>query len=231
MDMERAALEEGVEVWKGAVKLVSEFEAGLRREMRGGGDTAGTSNGKGKGREGEPASPSPGPEQTMFAQLDKMRAVIAGLQERLNIAEEQGWNLLICAIGAELEAFRQAAGMLREALRSAGFDVGADEDNADGEATPHLGRSVSLRDSSQRLDAAEPTGGGKLVDLHEAPDEDREPESDNEVPPDLLVSAEEEEHGFARPALSREDSGNEVPVEFLREHEHDGEYPGLEGMT
>lgn len=228
VDVERAALEEGLEVWKGAVKLVSEFEAGLRREMRGGGEA---NSGKGKGRDGEPASPPSGPEHAMFAQLDKMRVVIDGLQERLHVAEDHGWNLLICAISAELEAFRQAAGMLREALRSAGFEV-ADDDNADGEPTPQLGRSVSMRDSSQRLDAAEPTGGGKLVDLHDAPAEDREPESDNEVPRDLLVATEEdEEHGFARPVLSREDSANEVPLEFLREHDHDGEYPGLEGMT
>ena len=230
VDVERAALEEGVEVWKGAVNIVSEFEAGLRREMRG--EVASdTSGGKGKGREGEPASSSPPtPEQAMFAQLDKMRAVIAGLQERLLIAEGQGWNLLICAIGAELEAFRQAAGMLREALRAAGFDVPADDDddaggdtNADG--TPRLEKPPSLRESSpsQRLDEAEPTrGGGNLVDLHEAPGEEGEPESDNEVPPDLLSAVEEEHGGLGRPALSREDtldSENEVPLEFLTAHE------------
>ncbi|KAK4032916.1 pyruvate kinase [Parachaetomium inaequale] len=226
VDKERAALEEGVEVWKGAVKLVSEFEADLRKEMKGGGD-AETSNGKGKGKMGELASP-PAFEQAMYAQLDKMRVVMAGLEERLHVVEENGWNLLICAIGAELEAFRQAESMLREALRAAGFDVG-DDGGDQGNSTPHLGRSTSLRDSSQRLDEAEPTGGGKLVDLHDEPEDDREPESDNEVPPDLLFAAAEE-HELASPDLSREDS-NEIPAEFLREHALEGEDPALGVMA
>lgn len=250
VDKERVALEEGVEVWRGAVKLVSEFEAGLKREMRGGGSPGE----KGRDREDESVSPSPPPstpEQAMFAQLDKMRAVMTGLEERLHVAEENGWNLLICAIGAELEAFRQAEGMLRGALRDAGFGVGDDSAGDPGDSTPHLGRSSSLKDSSHRLDEAEPTGGGRLVDLHEGPDADREPESDNEVPPDLLGAEEERESqsdnevpadllgaaegadGVVSPTLSRQDSENEVPAEFLREHSHSqgSEYHSFDGVN
>lgn len=232
MDKERAALEQGVEVWKETVKLVSEFEARLRREMSGGGDVGEVSNGKGKGREGDPPSPQPPPppEQAMYAQLDKMRAVMAALEERLHMAEENGWNLLICAIGAELEAFRQAESMLREALRAAGFGAAAEEDDGEqGDSTPHLGGSTSLRNSVQWLgeassgDAGPGKRGGNLVDLHE---EEREPESDNEVPPDLLVSAEDHRE-LESPALSRDDSGNEVPMEFLIEHRDDRVYSGL----
>jgi hypothetical protein len=225
VDKEREALEAGVEVWTGAVKLVTDFENDLRKEMNGAGNTT-TSNVKGKGREGEPPSP-PAPEQTMYAQLDKMRAVMAGLEERLQITEENGWNLLICAIGAELEAFRQAEGMLREALRAAGFDVG-DDDGDQGGSTPHIGRSTSLSNSRQRLDETAHSGSGKLVDLHDERDS-REPESDNEVPPDLLV-APDEGHVAASPTLSRE-SSNEVPPEFLREHHSDEEYPGFGVMA
>ena len=228
VDMEKAALEEGVVVWKGAVKLVSDFEVELRKEMKGNGEAGEKDNGKGKGREGRQTSP-PSPEKAMFSQLDKMRAVMDGLQEHLQVAEEQGWNLLICAIGAELEAFRQAESMLREALRAAGFDVGpADHEN--GDATPLAEGSASLRNSSHRLDEAEPSGGGKLVDVQDRHDADGEPESDNEVPPDLLVAVEEE-RGPTRPVFSREDSENEVPIEFLREHSLDDGYPSLEVMT
>jgi pyruvate kinase len=200
----------------------------LRREMRGEEGDGVKSDGKGKGKEGESSPPSAPSEQAMFAQLDKMRDVIRGLEERLLVAEENGWNLLICAIGAELEAFRQAEGMLREALRASGFDLDEDEPDQT-ESTPRMGRSTSLMNSAHRMDEAEPSGGGKLVDLHEGPDEDREPESDNEVPRDLLVAAEEE-HEPASPALSRE-SSNEVPAEFLREHSDDGEYPGFGAMA
>ncbi|EAQ83389.1 hypothetical protein CHGG_09793 [Chaetomium globosum CBS 148.51] len=230
VDKERAALEAGVEVWTGAVKLVSDFETELRKEMNGVGNNA-TSNGKGKGREGDPPSPT-APEQTMYAQLDKMRAVMRGLEERLQITEENGWNLLICAIGAELEAFKQAEGMLRDTLRAAGFDVGDDDDGRDqGSSTPHIGRSTNLRNSGQELDGARHNDNGKLVDLHDEPREldTREPESDNEVPSDLLVGPDEG-HELASPALSRE-SNNEVPPEFLREHRSDEEYPGFRAMT
>ncbi|KAK4096380.1 hypothetical protein N658DRAFT_554617 [Parathielavia hyrcaniae] len=224
VEKERAALLEGAEVWKGAVKLVSEFEAGLRREMRGDwdDDVEGKRN-KGKAEEGD-ASPPPPSEQAMYAQLDKMRAVMAGLDELLSVAEEHGWNLLICAIGAELEAFRQAKGMLREALRAADSDVGEDDFEQAG-STPRLGRSTSLKNSEHRMDEAEPSGSGKLLNLHDGPDDDKEPESDNEVPRGLLVAADEE-HELASPALSREDS-NEVPAEFLTEDHDAGGFPGF----
>ncbi|KAL2194985.1 pyruvate kinase [Corynascus similis CBS 632.67] len=222
VDKERTALEQGVEVWREAVKLVSEFEAELRSQIRDNGKAETNSKVKGKNKEGEPASPPP-PEQLMYAQLDRMRVVMAGLEERLHVAEENGWNLLICAIGAELEAFRQAENMLQEALRAAGFDVEHDDGEQGDSSTPHLGRSTGLGNSSQRLDRAEPGGGGKLVDLHDGPGDDRESESDNEVPPDLLVSAQEE-HEPESPSLSREDS-NDVPAEFLREHSTDGDFP------
>jgi hypothetical protein len=218
------------------VGIVTEFEVGLRKEMRGEEDT---SKDNGKGRENDPTPPPPpsqptAPEQAMFAQLDKMRTAMAGLEERLHIAEEKGWNLLICAIGAELEAFRQAESMLREALRAAGFDdPGAEEEDDDETtgSTPHLWRSAISRpgNSEQTLpDAGPGSGGSHLVDLHEAGDEDRVGESDNEVPADLLVSAVEE-HELASPPLTRENSGNEVPIEFLVEHRDrsEGGYPGF----
>ncbi|KAK3313054.1 hypothetical protein B0H66DRAFT_484852 [Apodospora peruviana] len=109
VDKERAALEEGVEVWKGAVKLVSDFESGLKQAMKD----------DGQGDKGKNAALTP--EEAMYAQLEKMATVTAGLEERLQIAEDKGWNLLICAVGAELEAFKEAEGILRDALQQAGF--------------------------------------------------------------------------------------------------------------
>ncbi|KAK1767252.1 hypothetical protein QBC33DRAFT_570208 [Phialemonium atrogriseum] len=206
VDEERNALEEGAEVWKEAVKLVSDFESGLRREMK---DELGAAD-KGKQK-------APTPEEAMHAQLDKMAGVIVGLAQQLRTAEEKGWNLLICAIGAELEAFKEAEHMLREALRAAGFD----DDDDDG-PTPRLGRSVSLKTSAKRSGSGD---GKKLVDVAE----DRSQESDNEVPPDLLVSHEEDhddsltqDHEVGE-SPEQEDSENEVPLEFLAEHHEDEE--------
>lgn len=229
VDKERLALEEGVEVWRGAVKVISDFEAGLRREMKSGGATDGSTNGKGKGN-------ILTPEQAMFAQLSKMGAVMSELEELLHIAEEKGWNLLICAIGAELAAFREAEAMLREALRAAGLDIGGgddhheDEDDGDDKTTPQVGRSVGnirssliMRSSGLHLSnggigGASPTNNRDLLELRE--EEGGAHESDNEVPADLLVAAPED-HGS--PVLSRDDSlsENEVPPEFLAQHRDD----------
>jgi len=225
VDKERVALEEGVEVWKSASRLVTDFEAELRREMKANFESSG---------EGTDTSSPLSPEQALYDQLGKMATVIEGLEERLHLAEEKGWNLLLCAIGAELAAFREAEYMLREALRAAGLDVGGQDDQGgDGEetyytaetTTPRVGRSTSnLR--SFALDRADSHGSRatngsrdntKLLDL--TVDEDtKATESDNEVPADLLV-AHPESH--SSPALSREDSENEVPPEFLAQHHGD----------
>lgn len=215
VDKDRDALGEGVEVWKEVVRLVSEFETGLRKEMAGGG---GEGEGEGKGK-----SKPPTPEEAMRAQLGKMVGVMSGLEQHLRKAEDKSWNLLICAIGAELEAFREAELLLREALRAAGFGDGEEEN----ESTPQLGRSMSGRMSSPVRHNG-PNVSGNLVDLH---DDVGTSESDNEVPPDLLVAHEEEhndvsllpQQSFVSCREQREDSDDEIPAEFLAQHERDSE--------
>ncbi|KAM7221954.1 hypothetical protein V8F06_002705 [Rhypophila decipiens] len=217
VDKERTALEEGVEVWKTAVELITNFETGLRQELR---DGQAENAGKGK-------SVALTPEQAMHGQLEKMATVMAGLGECLQIAEERGWNLLICAIGAELEAFREAEGLLRQALRATGFESPS---NSSGLQEAHYGgeeqvasrlanstisgitRTSFTTARSRQSSGLEKTDSNSssrnnsihksnnLVDLQEekegSPDDVAEKkdrsildESDNEVPPDLLVSS------------------------------------------
>jgi len=233
VDKERAALEEGVEVWKSAIKLVSDFEAGLRREMQGEVSDKAT---KGK-------SPVWTPEQAMFAQLDKMATVMAGLEDHLQMAEEKGWNLLICAIGAELEAFKQAEAMLRDALHAAGFDLpgscSSQTEQYDGGAqSPPQSRLASSTTSgvmrmsfatarSRQSSTLEKAGSSRnnsvhgtvspnnntLVDLQEEGGDVNGgnyksilDESDNEVPADLLVSSQP--HPVPRLRLASQGGGN-----------------------
>ncbi|KAK3361931.1 hypothetical protein B0T24DRAFT_97880 [Lasiosphaeria ovina] len=222
VDKERSALEEGVEVWRGAIKLVADFEADLRSEMTVNGHDNGGGESKGKIH-------APTPEQAMFAQLDKMATVMTALDERLHLAEEKGWNLLICAIGAELEAFREADIMLRDALRAAGYNIdhdsGGDIDEHDelDTLTPQLGVSAIARTSVSRLGEISPQrglsgSGGNITTLVDVEHEDKNVESDNEVPADLLVTLPQDHDS---PTLSREDSENEVPPEFLAQHHED----------
>ncbi|KAK3317679.1 hypothetical protein B0T19DRAFT_295863 [Cercophora scortea] len=242
VDAERVALEEGVEVWKSAVKLVSDFEAGLRKEMSG--ETGDDGGGKGK----VPVV-TPTPEQAMNAQLDKMVVVMAGLDELLHIAEDKGWNLLICAIGAELEAFKEAGSMLRDTLRAAGLgdhEDGSDDDDKEttiglsarlaasmrGSAFKSLdqpgadlrdertrGSVANLRSSVFKSHGDRRNSNNDLVNLRD----DDAHDSDNEVPADLLGAVPPPEE-LRSPVLSRDDSlgsENEVPPEFLAEHHGD----------
>ena len=50
------------------------------------------------------------------AVLKEMDDTTAELETSLQLAEQKGWNLLICSIGAELEAFREAKVALLAAL-------------------------------------------------------------------------------------------------------------------
>lgn len=95
VDVERAALEEGSILWSDTVKKVADYEASLQRYMQ-------------KVSKNGAADPK--------RLLDQMDATIAFLNEKLEHASSRSWNLLMCAIGAELEAFQQGRDLLHEAL-------------------------------------------------------------------------------------------------------------------
>ncbi|KAJ4334861.1 hypothetical protein N0V87_006556 [Didymella glomerata] len=94
-DVERAALEEGSVLWNDTVKKVADYEASLQRYMH-------------KVTKSGAADPT--------RLLDQMDATITFLNEKLEYASSRSWNLLTCAIGAELEAFEQGRDLLHEAL-------------------------------------------------------------------------------------------------------------------
>jgi hypothetical protein len=215
VDMERRALEEGAEVWSEAVKLVSGFEADLRMQMKSPEETR-VANGAGYETE----------ENPLGLQSKKMRAVITGLEDLLQTVERRSWNLLICAIGAELEAFREAHMMLREALAASGLDT--DED-----ATPRLARSATTgagqisagwqQEGDSRGRENNKGGHNALVDLQDdnrtAEDEKPAPDGSAAAPEDLsLRSDERATDGDSVPSLERDDSENEIPPEFLMHH-------------
>jgi hypothetical protein len=95
LDADRSALDEGAVLWNDVVKKVGEYEENLQSFMQ----QAGRSN-------------APDPSRL----LEQMDATISFLEDKLEFATSRSWNLLVCAIGAELEAFVQAKGVLEEAL-------------------------------------------------------------------------------------------------------------------
>ncbi|KND93818.1 hypothetical protein TOPH_01901 [Tolypocladium ophioglossoides CBS 100239] len=187
IDQEQQALEEGSATWQEVMALVSDFESNLRGIVKAGTDASAPLSAKGKEK-------APSAEDMIRSQLPKMDEVVTELEQRMQLAESKRWNLLICAIGAELEAFKEAHDMLRGIVDGAD---GADEDS----------RGDS-RTEEKLVDDDVTSNGGPGRD-----------ESDNEVPPDLLVSRLDD--ADRESAISRQDSENEVPPEFLAEHGHD----------
>jgi hypothetical protein len=89
---EKQALEEGAAVWSETASIVMTFEEELRDQMK-------------EGKQLE--------IQDLRQQLNRMGTIVRDLELKAREAEEKGWNLLICAIGAELEAFREGEGLFR----------------------------------------------------------------------------------------------------------------------
>ncbi|EXK43164.1 hypothetical protein FOMG_05822 [Fusarium oxysporum f. sp. melonis 26406] len=184
---DRQALIEGSEVWSEVTGLVAQFEARLRELIKA--SQAGDADEE--------------PQQAAIRdQLSQMDNVVEELGKRLQLAESKHWNLLICAIGAELEAFLEAKALLRRTLGIIPDESATTEDHPEHNGT---------QDNTE----GEP---------HENPEESHD-ESDNEVPADLLVSRFED-HDRDPPdspqqqsvVLRRVSSEDEVPAEFLAEH-------------
>lgn len=192
IDADRLALEEGGQVWDKVTQLVSTFEADLRQAMQGGTPSPSASSLKGKEK-------VPSQEEIISDQLSRMKQVIEELENHVQVAEEKHWNLLICAVGAELEAFKEAYNVL--------------------ESLVHPPEERPSSDSEDAPNQAEPEDGPSQQENHSADDE-----SDNEVPPDLLGGEQDRDHDHALATtaegapLRRYDSENDVPPEFLAEH-------------
>ncbi|KAI9650456.1 hypothetical protein NHQ30_000471 [Ciborinia camelliae] len=112
VEKEKEALEEGARYWEESVETVMEFEDELREKMKSGGV---------------------GDVDGLKREIARMQVVIGKLRATVQVAERKGWNLLVCAVGAELQAFQQGKEILRDALKAMGgiFDDDDDDDNDD----------------------------------------------------------------------------------------------------
>jgi hypothetical protein len=99
IEWERRALEDGGRVWREVINEVQTFEKDLKAQMQ---KLFVNSTSQQERDEG------------MATLLDKMDKTMNFLEGRLQHAEEKDWKLLICCIGAELEAFREGREMLTD---------------------------------------------------------------------------------------------------------------------
>ncbi|KAJ5731323.1 uncharacterized protein N7483_005831 [Penicillium malachiteum] len=108
VDAEILALEEGGGLWQEALADVSGFEKRLRGYMRRymqlvAQETDGVPVGSGK-------------EQVATSVSQDLQQTTQRLESHLEYAEDKDWKLLVCCIAAELEALRQAKGLLLPAF-------------------------------------------------------------------------------------------------------------------
>lgn len=99
---EKSALVEGQQLWASSLQAVSKFEDELKKQMR------------------EPQDERTDSMRILKAQVGKMDKVVEKIEGNLRIAEDKGWTLLICAIGAEFEAFREGRELLSRVLGQMG---------------------------------------------------------------------------------------------------------------
>ncbi|KAI0169396.1 hypothetical protein GGR52DRAFT_519911 [Hypoxylon sp. FL1284] len=216
VDKERAALEEGSEVWQQVVGMLSDFEGRLNSSLQ-------IVVNKDDSGSDEP--------MTVLQDLYKaLKKAISELQTLHDYVEAQGWNLLIVAIGAEIAHFLGLKEYLADMIREAGYD--------DGSITPKTRNGDNLVDVHENG-----VPGGEM--RKQEPEPESEPydevlsrsvvrrwdemdEQENQVapPPDLLGSGHREgSDNEVPPGLlsevhheSEDDQHNDVPAEFLSMH-------------
>lgn len=224
INADRKALDEGAAMWADVMLLVSDYERRLRQIITG--DQPESFKGKEK---------VPTAEDLIIQQLPVMDKVVAELERHFRVAEEKHWTLLICAIGAELEAFQEALYLLRDSLGIAqpAAVAKAAEDKDKNKEVADEAQKVAGQEKEEDKDKDSKESKDSKSDAVDAEEErpasqrSRESSSDNEVPADLLTSHVSEPSGpppasvspAIEPASSRLSSENEVPPEFLAVHE------------
>ena len=176
-ELESAACANGAEMWATVVEKVEKIEQALSREVD---------------KPTSDSTPSTGradAEIDMVGIIRMMTETVDCLKKELDVAETKRWNLLICAVGAELEALKQGKDLLQETLESVqvgstsgtlsmmtaksrfasdltdGAEIDPVQDNslARNGNVPHGERAqlidVSEDDASPRPDRLESTGG------------------------------------------------------------------------
>ncbi|KAI9889100.1 MAG: hypothetical protein M1814_005824 [Vezdaea aestivalis] len=186
---ERAALKSGVQVWKDVITSVGAFEKLLRTTIS-------------KSQQVEaallveaPSSSSAEADTSLGSHTDEMKSLLKAMDatfeqiaEKLHLADTNGWNLLVCAIGAELEAFREGRELLI-AHFGGGVQV-AQEGHAkpkEAESNPNDPTRVEISDTQPQEKVGEKvTVEGCLID-------DRSESDDDGPGPDLLYERRDEE--------------------------------------
>ena len=112
IETEQQALSEGSRIWGDAVRRITSFEKQLQAQMK---------------ALSQPSTHDNHAETEGL--LADLKNIIKILEDDFSTAQSKQWNLLICALGAELEALRQGRSILEQALGTdQHIDTSQDED-------------------------------------------------------------------------------------------------------
>ncbi|KAI9815982.1 MAG: hypothetical protein M1827_001974 [Pycnora praestabilis] len=174
--VERTALEHGTSIWAEVITEVTAFEKRLRQEMQ----QIGTiqTDAADAFRKGETAESG---MQEILALMDK---TIGSLDNKLKLVEARDWKLLVCCIGAELEAFKEGKEVLQDVL-----NLTSEPTNREPVEGSEAGETSF---NTAPLDSDMPPDHG-LRELQDQPDEskgiwERSEDEDDEPDPELLIS-------------------------------------------
>lgn len=205
IQMEKTALEDGAQVWREVVTKIQSFEKFLKAQMQ---QLSMTSTSQRERDEG------------MASVLNSMDEVMDFLERHVQAAEDKEWKLLICCIGAELEAFRAGRQMLIEA---SGFRNGQTEneeqnqlldygENGDANAEPFLHQPQDRSENDANTNSSHGTESAILSNARPAGEDDEEPS------PKLLPDSPRSTPGPSAESRSSESEDDDPGPDFLISH-------------
>lgn len=183
VEVEHKALVEGEQLWSQSVDLINKFEQSLRVQTAQLNSEADANQ-----------------QPSMGHVLSELNLVIDDLEGKLEIANSRNWNLLVCAIGTELEAFHQARNLLEQTEEAAHEHMYRDGDKSAAERELELprddltSRSLTSPNGSDRSnrslkDTLKDFPGQSLIATHHTGSEVARYESEDDEPPvDFLLS-------------------------------------------
>ncbi|KAI9843953.1 MAG: hypothetical protein M1837_005994 [Sclerophora amabilis] len=220
--IERDALEDGSLVWSDVVTEVTAFEKRLRAEMRKLGNGSTSQINKSYNAHLDTRSPSPRSsslkpssnerqrtpdiDDGLPSLLTQMSHIITRVSSKLALAEARDWKLLVCCIGAELEAFKEGKEILKSALQASSHrrHPAEEADNAS-----------ELLDEAAALDHVRKDSAARSTTVSHSP---RSPQqrsfdgtSSSSPPPGLLL--EEESQDLIREERSPHTTEGDVNVD------------------
>lgn len=174
VEKEKDALEAGSGVWDEVIEEVDDVERLLREEMRGMQASLVPENGVGDRIGG------------MRKILERILRARSRIESKLEVAEARDWKLLVCCIGAELEAMTEGQAVLQNAFEAAQRPIGEGNIFEDGNALISGPRPVSPVDLSEGLEEMankDPAEARGILD--------RSDDEDDGPGPDLLISSDD----------------------------------------